>query len=520
MKKTFFNKIPAWIIVLLLTVFISISYATFNDGEHSQNGRFTINGVIQELDSATDGTSLCFEGTTANAFETCFLFTDPTADNVVTFGDSSFSAGATNAHSAITSITVTDTTTNVVSDLLVIDHSGGDTTTGFGTGISFKLEDDTGTTTEEHASIDVVITDGTSTTEDSDVVFSAMTNGDVAEQFRLVSANSATTGDYAVHTTNSTETNGIIDVMQFKTAGVAPAGNFGMSISFWIPDDGDSTLNENASIDIFQNSATDGTEQTDFVFESMTAGTKAEILRIVANSSVSTGDRLTITSNTTDDNAIIPILRLAQANGASTATTGNGLSIEFWPEDAGGSELQGSIGVVFTDATDASEDTDMVFSLQNAGAIGEVARFTGAGTLTIASGGGFLPPAETVTNTNVILAAECGTTYYLSGDGSFLSTLPAVSTVTSGCEFAFVSKSPPTGADIHSVTTGNSHENLIYGSVVVNGAVVACVAEDVVRFDASGTVAIGDQIILKSDGAAWYLSGDGVSASSLVCTTT
>ena len=62
--------------------------------ERTAAGGVTIDGVLVKDGVATfqtpAGSPLVFEGATANAFETTFAITDPTADRTITFPDSSF----------------------------------------------------------------------------------------------------------------------------------------------------------------------------------------------------------------------------------------------------------------------------------------------------------------------------------------------------------------------------------------------------------------------------------------------
>ena len=62
--------------------------------ERTAAGGVTIDGVLVKDGVATfqtaAGSPLVFEGATADAFETTFAITDPTADRTITFPDSSF----------------------------------------------------------------------------------------------------------------------------------------------------------------------------------------------------------------------------------------------------------------------------------------------------------------------------------------------------------------------------------------------------------------------------------------------
>lgn len=133
---------------------------------------------------------------------------------------------------------------------------------------------------------------------------------------------------------------------------------------------------------------------------------------------------------------------------------------------------------------------------------------------TVTVSAGITPPVETVTAANVITAAECGTTFFLNSATEFASTLPAISTVSSGCEFTFIVKAAASFAD-YTVLTGNSLENVIYGSMEVAGAVVPCAQEDTITL-VDGN-AIGDWVKVVSDGAAWYISGSTVTAAKATC---
>jgi len=66
--------------------------------ERTAAGGVTIDGVLIKDGVATfqtpAGSPLVFEGATANAFETTFAITDPTADRIITFPDESITLGA------------------------------------------------------------------------------------------------------------------------------------------------------------------------------------------------------------------------------------------------------------------------------------------------------------------------------------------------------------------------------------------------------------------------------------------
>jgi len=78
------------------------------------------------------------------------------------------------------------TEANGVVDLmeLTLDTTGDTATDGFGAGISILLEDETDAA-EQQASIDFVLTDAGSTTEDADVIFSQNVAGTIEERVRF-----------------------------------------------------------------------------------------------------------------------------------------------------------------------------------------------------------------------------------------------------------------------------------------------------------------------------------------------
>jgi hypothetical protein len=129
--------------------------------------------------------------------------------------------------------------------------------------------------------------------------------------------------------------------------------------------------------------------------------------------------------------------------------------------------------------------------------------------------GGIMPPAENVTATNVLTSAECGKMFFLSSATEFATTLPAISTVSSGCSFEFVigNGGAPSGA-AYTVITGNSLENVIVGGIVEretdtgdDGPYCPNGTEcDTITFT-DGVSLAGDTARLVSDGTYFYLTG-------------
>jgi hypothetical protein len=128
----------------------------------------------------------------------------------------------------------------------------------------------------------------------------------------------------------------------------------------------------------------------------------------------------------------------------------------------------------------------------------------------------FLLPAEDTTATNILTASESGKVIWLNSDTEFVTTLPALSTVSAGTRFKFIVKAAPASAD-YTVITGNSLENKIYGLAVVNGASVPAADEDTITF-ADGVAVVGDWVEVVSDGTNWYVSGQGHAAGAITLT--
>lgn len=110
--------------------------------------------------------------------------------------------------------------------------------------------------------------------------------------------------------------------------------------------------------------------------------------------------------------------------------------------------------------------------------------------------------AEVVITTNVITAAESGTTFYLDLAAGFTSTLPAPAL---GLWYKFVVKTAPTGSY---VITTNAGANIIYGMFEerAGGAGVAGAAQDTQNFVLNQAI-IADWAVYRSDGTNWYVHG-------------
>jgi len=107
---------------------------------------------------------------------------------------------------------------------------------------------------------------------------------------------------------------------------------------------------------------------------------------------------------------------------------------------------------------------------------------------------------EVVTATNVILAAETGTVFFLNSATEFVSTLPAPA---AGLKFTFIVTAAPSGASYTVVT--NASANIIVGQQVnVAGAAGdSGTTDDTITF-VDGQSVVGDKVELFCDGTKWY----------------
>ena len=121
---------------------------------------------------------------------------------------------------------------------------------------------------------------------------------------------------------------------------------------------------------------------------------------------------------------------------------------------------------------------------------------------------------EVVTTTNVITAAESGTTFILNSTTAFVSTLPAKA---AGLRFRFYAGAAQVTGGNHTVVCSND-DNTIYGSVTVAGVVIAGTVEGSVNFVAD-TMLPGDWCEVFNDGTNWYISGQATAAGAITLTT-
>ena len=109
---------------------------------------------------------------------------------------------------------------------------------------------------------------------------------------------------------------------------------------------------------------------------------------------------------------------------------------------------------------------------------------------------------EVVLATNVITAAESGTTYFLSAVAGFTSTLPAPAI---GLQFRFIVLTPPTSNGYLIVT--NASGNVMSGthSVTATGGGAAIAGADLITLVANSAI-LGDRVDVICDGTNWNVT--------------
>ncbi|MFA5165613.1 MAG: hypothetical protein WC481_08660, partial [Candidatus Omnitrophota bacterium] len=108
--------------------------------------------------------------------------------------------------SAIPNISMTDTTTNTVSEVMRLTHSGGAIANGFGSGLDFYLEDATAATIQQASRIGTLWTDATDATRTSAITFSGVTSGGALTEWGRISNSSVKLFDQ-VTVGNTTDSN-------------------------------------------------------------------------------------------------------------------------------------------------------------------------------------------------------------------------------------------------------------------------------------------------------------------------
>ena len=282
------------------------------------------------------------------------------------------------------------------------------------------------------------------------------------------------------------------------------------------------TDSSSGAVDVFQITSTSTSSGHIFNIDVDSVFT-GDVMNITFGTSAATGEALSITMATNVAGRAIAI------SSAGTGVSGEGNAIDVTHTGV----LVAGADVVTLQATGAVSSTSNILALESSGAavagsfalyidvandmeaikvdsgtvtfdeslsVGTTLAVTGATTLS--STLSYRELTEAVTATNVITAAESGTTFFLDAVGGFTSTLPAPA---AGLHFKFVVKTAPTTAYIIATNAG---DNVLYGLTVerAGGAGVAGAARDTVNFVASQAI-IGDTYEFTCDGTNWYMRG-------------
>ena len=462
-----------------------------------------------------------------------------------------------------------------VTDVVNIQHfTSGTAAAGIGVGLTFDIENAAGTE-EEHASIDVVSAVATNGSEDTDFVVNLMTNGALAEIFRIDNDNEADAGAVFELTSFTEETNGVIDMLELTLDNSLDTSNDGMGLGISIlMDDETDAVEQQASMDFVLTDVTTTAENVDFILSLNTIGTIREVFKIDTDNTATDNTLFQLTSWTLQTDAVQDVLELILDNTADTAVDNFGLGISIGMEDeTDTAEQQASIDFVLTDAGSTTEDCDIVFSQNIAGAIEERVRFDAdddtillTGTLpkmTIGDGGdedailtfdgqtndfymgfdttddllnigvgstpGTTCAIEIDASANVIITSSMKIPYQIHAVADTLTineghklhvfdnateyklTLPSAAS-SAGIHWHIVLNLAPSGTSYTIGTHGG--ENLFFGVATVNGAVVGCQAQDLITFTLDAAV-IGDYVDLYCDGVKWYVSGTAFAATGI-----
>ena len=253
--------------------------------------------------------------------------------------------GLTNTFSAAQAVTSDDTTDGVV-DVLTLTHSSSDNnaTAADGVGVSFQLENATGThTVEEWASLDVVSTTITDGSEDGDVVLKLMCNGTVTEALRVDSSDQMLNVGQ-----NATDDDNITKVRIYSAT--ASKGAFILS----------STANSADKTVTLTNAATSADV-------TVTIPASTTTLAGLAVAQTFTAAQTVVVDDTTED-GVTNVLVLGHTTSGSAAT-GLGTGISILAEDAGGSQQQAKMEFALATNTNGHEDCDFTLSVNLDGAI-------------------------------------------------------------------------------------------------------------------------------------------------------
>lgn len=158
-------------------------------------------------------------------------------------------------------------------------------------------------------------------------------------------------------------------------------------------------------------------------------------LSVTSTSTLATNTTITDgTFSVTEDSAVTnQVVDVASINTSTSGTVANnfGVGLTFDLEDSGGIEQQASIDVVLTDVTDTGEDSQFVFSVQEAGAITPEFTIAGGG-ITLAAGATVNDIDTTITDIDTAIPTNGAVVDYVAANGDNLGDHTATQTLAVG----------------------------------------------------------------------------------------
>lgn len=282
-----------------------------------------------------------------------------------------------------------------------------------------------------------------------------------------------------------------------------------------------------APIIYIANTGADGGLDDHVLFINQTGLLNSDIVNLTFATAASDGNALKIAMGTNVAGSAI------QVTSAGTGTSGEGCVVDVTHTG----DLAAGANVVDIISTGSPSSTSHTVSIQQttgagtagayalyvnatganvegirvaAGAVSfaETLSVTGATTLTgavtMSSTVTYKDLTEVVTETNVILAAESGSVYFLSSTTEFASTLPAPA---AGLHFTFFVDQAPSGAS-YTIASASGTDNIhgvLASSADAGGSAdsTAGTAADTITF-VDGQAKKGDYVELWCDGTSWY----------------
>jgi len=122
---------------------------------------------------------------------------------------------------------------------------------------------------------------------------------------------------------------------------------------------------------------------------------------------------------------------------------------------------------------------------------------------------GFLKETTVLSADTTLTVKDSGKTFILDAIGEVI-TLPAV---TDGVNYRFIVNAVTATTDWTIVAA----TNVIQGSAIVAGAVVAADDENTISLVATKTL-LGDYVEIESDGTNWYVRGNAVTSAAITFT--